>query len=326
MQPIWPQARPKEQWRNDSEPPGAMSQACGREMMQPVLLEIESDVPWRNNSGLLEYQPNKSGPLEWGSQPYIQSNAVRQLSWPPAEGTVLIVTVTNVELKAFLDRYPGRVRRTTGGKTYYDLGHVGGARTVVVQANNMGPLEAYKTVDEGVRALSPRAVIMVGIAFGVRAKEQQIGDILVSELIYDYDLERVGTGEDDRPWSYLRGTRVPAAERLIDRFHAGSNDWQSPPSIHFGVILSGSKLVDNKEYHSALLRFAPDAIGGEMEGVGFSTAANRSKVDWLLVKGISDWADGTKGANKKAYQQMAAENAARFVLFVIEQEDFMQGL
>ena len=207
--------------------------------------------------------------------------------------------------------------------TYYDLGHVGRARTVVVQANNTGPIEAVTTTDDGIRTLSPQATIMVGIAFGLCPGEQRIGDVLVSMLIHDYDPERVGTGADDQPFSYPRGTRVKASHWLIDRFQHGSNEWSVPPEIHFGAILSGAKRVDNKEYQDTLLRSVPDAIGGEMEGVGFSTSAIRHKVDWLLVKGISDWADGTKKVNKMENQRLAAENAAKFVLFVVGQEDFM---
>jgi len=325
VQQVFLGAQPESEWRKDSSLLGTVSQVSREEVLQRALPEVQPERQWRSNSGLLEYEPSKSGPLEMGSLADMQSHAIRQLPWPD-ENTVLIVTVTNVELKAFLDRYPGRVRRTPGRKTYYDLGRVGCVRTLVVQSNGMGPLAAQTTVYEGIREFSPRAVIMVGIAFGARVKEQQIGDILVSELIHDYDLERVGTGENEQLLSHPRGTRVRASDWLVDRFHAGSNDWSAPPAIHFGAILSGSKLVDNKEYHRGLLRPVPEAIGGEMEGVGFSAAADHYKVDWLLVKGISDWADGAKSTNKRSYQQLAADNAAGFVLFVMEQEDFMHKL
>ena len=47
----------------------------------------------------------------------------------------------------------------------------------------------------------------------------------------------------------------------------------------------------------------PEAIGGEMEGVGLSAAAIRSRVPWILAKSICDWADGQK---HKSYQPLAA--------------------
>jgi len=54
---------------------------------------------------------------------------------------------------------------------------------------------------------------------------------------------------------------------------------------------------------------------GEMEGSGLYAAAQESKIDWGLVKGISDFADGNK---KDEDQPIAARNAASFVLHVIQ--------
>ncbi len=324
--PEWPEWPEEDQdWRSTTRPLPDSGERNGSEEQlehaEPPSVRLEPSKDEMNRL-LDEDRLINSGPLELYPSIYAGKEAISELPWP-GRVDVLIVTVTSVELRALLARYPERVRRTVHEKTYYDLGYVGRVRTVVVQANDMGPIEAHATVDEGIRSLSPRAVIMTGIAFGVRAKEQQIGDVLVSKLIHDYDSERVGTDEDDQLNSYQRGTRVMASDWLIDRFNAGNNDWNPPPEIHFGSILSGSKLIDNKEYQTALLRSAPDAIGGEMEGVGLSKAANRHRVSWLLVKGISDWADGTKGVNKAANQRLAADNAASFVLFVIGQGDFM---
>jgi len=43
----------------------------------------------------------------------------------------------------------------------------------------------------------------------------------------------------------------------------------------------------------------------------YGAAAQRNKVDWILVKAICDWADGNKHQNKSRCQNEAAENAAR---------------
>ena len=69
---------------------------------------------------------------------------------------------------------------------------------------------------------------------------------------------------------------------------------------------------------------APNAVGGEMEGVGLYEAALNKRVEWLLVKAISDRADGKKHVHKKEYQQLAAEHAARFTIKAIELGGFMR--
>ena len=64
----------------------------------------------------------------------------------------------------------------------------------------------------------------------------------------------------------------------------------------------------------------PEAIGGEMEGAGVYAAAG--KTDWILVKAICDWADGTKHVDKEARQKAAATNAAELVVEAIGQGGF----
>jgi nucleoside phosphorylase len=60
---------------------------------------------------------------------------------------------------------------------------------------------------EGIRALSPSAIIMVGIAFGCDSTKQRIGDILVSQQIVAYDFQQVGTGADGTADVLIRGDR-----------------------------------------------------------------------------------------------------------------------
>ena len=95
-------------------------------------------------------------------------------------------------------------------------------------------------------------------------------------------------------------------------------------TVRVGLVLSGEKLVDNPEFLKQLLQFEPEAIGGDMEGAGLYAAAQRAEVDWLLVKAICDWADGTKAQDKDERQALAASNAAKFVLHVIEQGGLAQ--
>ncbi len=244
---------------------------------------------------------------------------------------VLLVTVTEVEARAVLEQcqaITGQPAAPTflDDKTYHDLGNLGGARVCMVQSEMGvgGPGGALLTVQEGIRALAPTAVIMVGIAFGLDPKGQQIGDILIARQLLGYELQRVGTGPDGAPTIRTRGDRPSASTRLLDRCRAGALTWRGP-ALHFGLVLSGEKLVDNQDFRAQLRQLEPEAIGGEMEGAGLYAAAQRSKVDWILVKAICDWADGKKHVNTRQRQRTAAQNAASFVLHVVQQGGFARG-
>ena len=233
--------------------------------------------------------------------------------------TLVIITTTKVESQAVLDTFlPDKSQRpishTIEGRTYFDLGMVQDARVYMIQSEmGSGGLGASaQAVAKAIDTLSPRAVIMVGIAFGMNQEKQAIGDVLVSQQLRLYDLQRVGTRKG-RAEIVLRGDKPPASPSLLNLFKGAELTWKGDAEIRFGPILTGEKLVDNQNLTKQLHGFEPEAIGGEMEGAGLYVACHDKKTDWILVKGICDWADGNKGVDKTARQQLAATNAAAFV-------------
>ncbi len=230
---------------------------------------------------------------------------------------VLIVTVTKVEVQAVLDVFSKAAgkrwtRRFIGSKTYYNLYTHGGVPVFMVQSG-MGiatPGGALSTVRQAIQDLEPQAIIMCGIAFGLQPDKQQLGDILVAEQIQYYEPQKV----DRRRGHISRGDRVTSDALPLDRFRSGDLEWQGAPT-HFGLVLSGEKLVNDPAFQNMLLEAEPEAVGGEMEGAGLYAAARDAKVDWILVKAICDWADGEK--NDDAHP-LAARNAAQFVLHVLQ--------
>jgi WD40 repeat protein/nucleoside phosphorylase len=244
---------------------------------------------------------------------------------------ILLITVTTVEAQAVLDLFAKATglafqRRFIDDKTYFDLGRLNGMQIVMVQSEMGagGPGGALLAVDEGIRKLSPAAVIMVGIAFGLDDKNLDIGDILVSQQLLGYELQKIAADDSGQMEIILRDDRPHASTKLLDRFRSGVLDWHGP-KVEFGLILSGDKLVNNQSFRDQLRKLAPEAIGGEMEGTGLYSSAQRRKVDWIIVKAISDWADGNKGQDKIARQQLAAENAARFIVHVLKQGGFTEN-
>ena len=241
-----------------------------------------------------------------------------------SKADILLVTAAEVEAKAILSFFPKPELSHIGDQTYYDFGMIGGARTFMVQSEigAGGQSGAILTIQEGIAALHPSAVIMVGIAFGVNEEKQHIGDILISRQIMDYDLQRMGTDTNSKLVVIPRGDRPSASPRMLSRFRAAANYWETPPKVRFGLVLSGAKLVDNQDFRDQLLKFEAEAIGGEMEGGGLYAAAQRKKVDWILVKAVCDWGDGYKKQDESQRQKEAAENAARFTKYVIEKGGF----
>lgn len=243
----------------------------------------------------------------------------------PASADVLVVTATQAETDALLDRltahgYATFVNVFAGVSSCMFFPSVFGTSVAVVQARmgSFGAGGSALTVSEAIRIVHPRSVIMVGIAFGVDPSKQKIGQVLVAERIQDYEASRVGTDPAGGVRIVARGAKPDASPRLIDRFQAARLH-RKGLAISFGLVLSGDKLIDNVDFRDGIMSIAPEALGGEMEGRGLYAAAHRAGVDWLLVKAICDWADGRKAVDKMKRQKVAASNAAEALLLVIRE-------
>jgi len=233
---------------------------------------------------------------------------------------VLLITVNRHETDALLRAFKevtGLTAKPTPirNRIYHDLGTLNGARVfhALSEMGSGGVGATQQVVERAIKALSPDTIIAVGIAFGVSAKDQKIGDILVSKHLRPYELQRVGASG-----LILRDSKPPASSRLVNFFSAAQISWKGA-RVRFGVLLSGEKLIDNLDYRDQLIKLEPEAIGGEMEGAGLYTACHDPKKDWIVIKAICDWGDGEKSKEKTARQRKAAKNAVRFLVHAMAQ-------
>ena len=84
--------------------------------------------------------------------------------------------------------------------------------------------------------------------------------------------------------------------------------------MFIGQIISGEVLIDNVGFKRRLFEAYPAAIGGEMEAAGLYAASSRASKEWIMVKGISDWADGMKDERHQSLAAAAASSLVRYVL------------
>lgn len=122
------------------------------------------------------------------------------------------------------------------------------------------------------------------------------------------------------PTITARGVRVEASTRLLKMARASVHDWAG--HVDFGLLLSGDKLINNRQFRDALLKLEPEALGGEMEGAGVYAAAQSFHTDWIIIKAICDWADGKKDEHKKERRDEAARNAVAFTFHVLGKGGF----
>ncbi|HEY4242753.1 MAG TPA: hypothetical protein VGM88_23215 [Kofleriaceae bacterium] len=249
---------------------------------------------------------------------------------------IVLVTVGNTETDALEDAAKAfglgydkiRGRRIN----YRKLGMVGTNRVVAmkVEMGAFSPTGAAASCIEARAETGATTIILIGTAFGIDPVHQLVGNVLVSESVYLYDDRRIV--DPTRP-----GTRYevkhPAEARIVasgvwlDRFRQLDDELRQDGEstrVEIGVILSGGARIESAVYRDELVRTLPSMdppiVGGEMEGAGAVSAALSDGDDpgWLIVKGISDFADAESRANINVTRPLAAKASAAAVLRVLQ--------
>ena len=250
------------------------------------------------------------------------------------QAEVLIVTAAQIELDTALSvlepSEDGSVLFGYKGQAVYYFGRLGQCNVVVAKckAGSSRRDAAAMTVLQAIADCDPSAVIAVGIGFGGYTSKLKIGDVLVSEQIIPYELKRVGVTNEQ-----YRGPIPEAGPVLLNRFTSALGwNFERPDGynciVRPGPLLSGESLLDNLDEKVRLFQEHPTAIGGEMEAVGIYAAASRhgTTKEWIIVKAVCDWADGTKKAKGDDYQPLAAAASLSLVKFVLSLPNALSDL
>jgi nucleoside phosphorylase len=224
--------------------------------------------------------------------------------------SLVIVVVTKIEMEALFNairNYCPRqllLEKITGDLLYREL--FGCRLPVYIVQSEMGISgtgSIISTINKIHTYLKPEKIIMVGIAFGINEENQKIGDVLVSKQVWSYEPSKKAETE-----IISRGDKIPASNFLLQLFR--STELTHNVDVHFGLIASGEKLINSKEFIAELKLKEKELIGGDMEAAGLASVCTEKKIEWIIIKAICDW-----GHDKNShYQVKAADNACDFLM------------
>ena len=194
-------------------------------------------------------------------------------------------------------------------------------RVIVTSPAGKGPIHAAITASAAATRWQPEHVIVVGIAGGLMAVVS-LGVVMVARSVADYTVGKVvEDGSREERWEMY-----PADTTLLNTANAFRTGWEAlvktprpegagQPVRHAGVIASGGDVIASKKIIAAYRKDMPKLIGVEMEGGGAATAlhSQRLRPRFLMIRGVSDLADGEgNAATKKRWRAYARDVAAAY--------------
>lgn len=207
----------------------------------------------------------------------------------------------------------------------FDLKSAKGAtlKCALVQATLKGAQGSHALMNDVLRDLSPKLVIMVGVCGGFDERGLKPNDIIVAHQIFHYDRARIkDDGTHYQPQTYSFTARFL---NWIGGLDVGGvlDDALAGATLHIKDFAAGDKVImsRNSEFRCEILNMSDDIYGIEMEGHGFLhaawEAAASGHVETAMIKSVSDFGDEDKNTDKDKRQHEAATRAAQVVLTVL---------
>lgn len=241
---------------------------------------------------------------------------------------------------------------------------------VVAQAPSAGNVAASLVTTNTVKRWNPRYVMVVGVAGGLRPGDLkklsaqhperritngdqsfvntpgvQHGDVVVSEVIWGYEYGKIDSGFTPRSDLTFRSdsSLVSAAKSLVNWQVAiksksptkNKSPKSKSPSVHFGPIASGDKVVDEASdpFFLAVWTKWPKLLAVEMEGAGAAFAIQTQveegrSVGFMMVRGISDMPrlgehpshSGAQTQQRDDWKPYASATAAAFAIELLRHQ------
>lgn len=236
-------------------------------------------------------------------------------------GPIVVLTALGEERAAVREHLTDLSPVDHPAGTRFEMGRLpDSGQVVAIGATGRGILAATAVTQQAADTFLPRAMLFCGIA-GRLLPSIGLGDVVVGAPVVAF---QAGREDPDRfrpePLTYAPAPMlVQTAMDLMTK-----DEWLTsldfPARAVMRPIASGGILLNNRDSATARLLgdYYATAAAIEMEGAGFAEAAAQNGIPAIVIRSISDFADGNKPTTDGlGWRERAARHAAAFTTALV---------
>ena len=218
-------------------------------------------------------------------------------------------------------------RTDTIGGVDYHVGKLCGKDVVIVKAGIGKSLSASGTAAM-LNNYDISAVYFTGIAGGVGDETEVLDEVIATSLVqHDYgNITNDGfvwtAGNEGAPGEERKegdNGYYPCDEDLVDLAYRSAVKVVGEEHVFKGVIASGDQFIESEEYVK-LLQDEFDALACEMEGSSIALVCMQYDVPFVVIRAMSDKADGKAHESFDNMADIAADNSSRIIIQMLEDD------
>ncbi len=233
-----------------------------------------------------------------------------------AKAPIGVISAMSVEIEYLLTQAEIDTVEVIGGVEYH-VGRIAGKDIVLVQAGIGKALAAAGTATL-INEFNVSSIIFTGIAGGV-ADETSITDVIISTALVTHDYgDETNDGFVWEPNAGIDETGlIPADPMLIEKAYAAAVAVCGEEKVFKGVIATGDQFVAS-ENTVRFLQEQFNAYATEMEGSSIARVAYQYGVPYVVVRTLSDKADGAAHDAYDNWFKIASDNSGKIVISLLE--------
>ncbi len=197
------------------------------------------------------------------------------------------------------------------GRTYYQ-GRIGQHEVVLVQSG-IGKVMSAMSVAILAERFGVDVIINTGSA-GAVAEGLAIGDVVLAERLVYHDVDVTAFGY---AYGQMAGQELyfPADKDLLEQLTSVLAEQEM--DSHLGLIATGDSFIAGQDKIAAIKEHFPEVLAVEMEGAAIAQAATNAGKPFLVIRAMSDTAQGDANITFDEFIIEAGERSARILLALL---------
>lgn len=192
-----------------------------------------------------------------------------------------------------------------------------GDKNVIVVKSGVGKINAAVCAQILIDIFEVDILINAGVA-GSLKNEINIGDIVIAKDVVNHDMDATGFGHALGEVPNMDKTAFETDEKIVDECVKICEKVNPDISAYVGRILTGDQFIADKNKKDWLVNTF-DGCCTEMEGVAVGQTAWLNNIPFLVIRAISDKADGSAEVDYNDFKEGAIVHITNLVIALIEE-------
>lgn len=224
---------------------------------------------------------------------------------------IAIMGAMDEEISPIINKFQNYSVLEYAGNKYYEITYKG--IDIVLVHSKIGKVFSAMTATILIEKFSCDMLLFSGVAGSLNEK-LKIGDLLIAKKFCQHDVDITKFGHD---YGFIPNSSVFINSTDFIRGIALEIALELNISAKEGVLATGDKFISsNEDKHFIKNTFRADAI--DMESASVAVVCNTFKIPFLVIRSISDNADGDSSVDFEIFLKDSAEKSANLLINLID--------